>query len=283
MAVRKSCLRHARRRQGNAGSEGLCKRRQDNAECDAAYRSPRQVDNLLAALVGQPPSKEPAPVGRHFTLGIKNGGDADRQEKVQHRPSEASGSREKPFRDGLGIGTNQLNDVLRAAFHQAFPFFGNGPTHQWNIGQPRRRRRQTSSRSCRIRQIKKTAGVSSDRADGHRKRNQHEEQQKQRHQRNGGPATTAESRLQPSHEGPCGNHQRGRPHCRRQEGPHNKKRNDNQADNRQDGKRRARQVERFRYHRTLQRWNARSRRATERHLKSRSSAFEWPRLLSPAT
>ena len=115
-----------------------------------------------------------------------------------------------------------------------------------------------------LRQINKTAGLSSDRADGHRKRNQHEEQQKQRHQRNGGPATTAESRLQPSHEGPCGNHQRGRPHCRRQEGPHNKKRNDNQADNRQDGKRRARQVERFRYHRTLQRWNARSRRATER-------------------
>ena len=145
MAVRKSRLRHARRRQGNAGGEGLCKRRQDNAECDAAYRSPRQVDNLLAALVGQPPSKEPAPVGRHFTLGIKNGGNADRQEKVQHRPSEASGSREKPFRDGLGIGTNQLNDVVRAAFHQAFPFFGNGPTHQWNIGQPRRRWRQTST------------------------------------------------------------------------------------------------------------------------------------------
>ena len=120
------------------------------------------------------------------------------------------------------------------------------------------------ARRCCIRQIHKTAGVGSDRADGHRKRNQHEEQQKQRHQRNGGPATTAESRLQLFHEGPCGNHQRGRPHCCRQEGPHDKKRNDNQADNRQDGKRRARQVERFRYHRTLQRWNARSRRATER-------------------
>ena len=164
---------------------------------------------------------------------------------------------------GLGIGTNQLNDVVRAAFHQALPFFGNGPTHQWNIGQPRRRWRHTGSR-CHLRQINKTAGVSSDRTDGHRKRNQHEKQQKQRHQRNGGPATPAESRLQSFHEGPCGNHQRGRPHGRRQEGPHNKKRNDDQADNRQDGERRARQVERFRYHRTLQRWNARSRRATER-------------------
>ena len=134
-----ACLRHTRRRQGNAGSEGLRKRCQDNAECDAAYRSPRQDDNLLAALVGQPPSKELAPVGRQFTLGIKNGGNADRQEKVQHRPSEASGSRDKPFRDGPGIGTDQLNDVLRAALHQGLPFFGNRPTHQWNIGQPWRR------------------------------------------------------------------------------------------------------------------------------------------------
>ena len=88
-------------------------------------------------------------------------------------------------------------------------------------------------------------GVAHDRADGHRQRKQHEEQQNQRHQRHRRPATSAERGLQPQHERPRGDHQRGRPHRCREKRLQNKKRDGYQAENRQDGKRRARQVEWF--------------------------------------
>ena len=63
-------LRHAGRNQGNACRERLGKRRDDDAERHAAYRLPRQDNDVLAALVGEPPSEAPAPGGGRFALGI---------------------------------------------------------------------------------------------------------------------------------------------------------------------------------------------------------------------
>lgn len=65
-------LRHARRNQGNACRERLGKRRDDDAKRHAAYRLPRQDNDVLAALVGEPPSETPAPGGCRFAVDIKN-------------------------------------------------------------------------------------------------------------------------------------------------------------------------------------------------------------------
>ena len=144
-----------------------------------------------------------------------------------------------------------MSPVLLSA--RLFHLSAAGRPISGNIGQPCWRRRYANGR-CRRGQIEQKTGVAHDRADGHRKRKQHEEQQNQRHQRRRRPATSAERGLQPQHERPRGNHQCGRPNCCREKRLQNEKGDGYQAENRQDGKRRACQVERFRRHRALQRW-----------------------------